>query len=241
MPVDFVAALRTEIAALESALAADPRFRKLDLVRRTLALYEDAAVATLPPEPPSRLAIPTVPVAAAALEPAPPRLCAREGCGKPIPPHKRPTARYCSVQCRDAANNQKRVRPDTGTEIRPWTPAEDDMLRRRWPSEPHGPIAVDLGRSYGACDQRALKLGIKGPRSGANIRNATPATEAPAATPAAPQAAPQSEVDRFIAAKGVTVCPPVYAETVAGGARLNPLPPLVRDETTGKWRRADAG
>lgn len=27
----------------------------------------------------------------------------------------------------------------------------------------------------------------------------------------------------------------------AGSARLNPLPPLVREETTGKWRRADAG
>lgn len=193
---------------------------------------EVAAPATLPPEPPSHLAMaaaapfhePAKPALSpppvsqkpddladlppalvrelsraarevtAALEPAPPRLCAREGCGKPIAPERENyrNVRYCSWECsaiiareRAAAQFAAKVAarekgessatspalPKTG-KVRLWTSEEDAELARSWAIEPHAATAKRLGRSEGACTQRALKLGIKGP--GLNAKRVAP-------------------------------------------------------------------
>ena len=40
---DLIVALRSELQSLEAALAADPRYRKLEKIRELLAIYDSQA------------------------------------------------------------------------------------------------------------------------------------------------------------------------------------------------------
>jgi hypothetical protein len=97
---------------------------------------------------------------------------------------------------------------------RPWTAAEDALLRARWPRDDHSDIARDLGRSLHACEMRAAALRVtRGHRP-------EPA-RAPAAPPPRDRAAETAAIAAHIAERGVTRCPPRFAvdSPQSGGRR----------------------
>lgn len=50
-------------------------------------------------------------------------------------------------------------RAEPGRDL-PWSKADDELVRRRYPAERTEDIAVDLGRSKQAVKQRASSLGV---------------------------------------------------------------------------------
>ncbi len=118
---------------------------------------------------------------------------------------------------------------------RKWTEAELDTLRRLYPAAPWEEIQAALPRrAVTAIMVKAFAIGVKRARKTASgapaLLSGRKAAGAPSGAPAllsgrkAAGATDADAVQRHLATKGVTKCPPAYAAPVAGAEPVGPLP-----------------